>query len=366
MTDPNVQFKQKIIIFLILIFILHPIGFLYYDFNTILPPRINTTEQPIQKMRKEKNQLIFPSHICKLNGSTKDILLTQNGKIAYIASSSKGVQTLNLKDPYAPKLLATLKYPKSTYNHASSLALSTNEKTLYVKDPTIGIYSIDVRNPQKQKILATYPTVNTPSNISLSDDGKALYIVGKKGLSIVDIRQNDQIKTIMKFNNGEAYYDVVEVAKNTLYLLSLSGIDILDITDLTKPQLIGGFATLGQSRKITLSKDKTRAYISSGDSGIEVIDLKDKLHIQRSGSFTTIGNAINTTVSQNKVTIYVSTFNEDLNIIDARYPHNLELIQRVRKNHIQGQLWSSSLSPDEKILYIAYGDLGIGIVQLKQ
>ena len=368
MTDLHLKFKQKLIVSLLIVFIVPPVAFLYYQYLHVLPqkplPISKKIVEEIIPMVSDEPHYIYPHKIFKIRGTASKIILSKDGKLAFVASASRGIHILSLQNPLEPTLLYHFKYLNNAYDQARDIVLSPDEKTLFVKDSKVGIYTLDVSNPSHPKKLALYPNVKSVNKISLNGDGSRLYLAGSFGLMVADVHNKNKITIIKKINLGQAYYDVLEIQKNILYVLSSSGLEVVDITHINDPIFKEGYPTLGTPLNIILSENRTRAYISSGDSGVEIINIKNIFHPTPFGVFTPVGYTTHTTISKDGKRIFISNLNDDVDIVDVTYPYDAKLLQNIRETHDKGQIWGSVLSPDEKTLYVAYGVLGIGVVPL--
>ena len=364
MLDHHTRFKQKFYLLLLVILIVPPLGLLYYEYRAEMADQ-NTVTIPKFQDHTETNAKLSLKHIFRLRGNVKQIELSKDGKTAYVCADSRGVYIVDLQKPLKPKIISQFKYFKNSYDKARNIALSKDQSLLFVRDAQAGIYSVDISNPTEPILLTTYASESPMSGFVLSADAQRLYISHTDGLTIADIRSHDQIIPIASLKQKKGYLGLVETADDLLYLLNNYGVDIVDISSIQEPRLVGKFDSLGRPEKIMLSNRKTRAYLSCGNAGVEIIDLNNPMSPKPAGSFTTAGFANSTSVSKNGDTIYVSNSNNDIEIVDVTDPDNPKLRHRIHEDKTQPrQVLSSTLSIDEKILYIAHGTLGMAIVEL--
>ncbi|QOP45677.1 LVIVD repeat-containing protein [Sulfurimonas paralvinellae] len=354
MIDYQEAFKKRVFILFLLILIITPITVIY------LGKKSSTLNE------KAPGLSVKNSFALHLRGSVQDIKLSKNSKTAYTAAGSRGIYILDVENSMKPKLIGQFKYFSNSYDKARSVELAEERNMLFVKDAQAGIYSIDITNPVEPKLLDTYKSENPIYAFCLSEDLKTIYIADKKGIAVADIQDPDAINVIAYHSIEKRYINLIEVNKNTLYLLCESGIDIL-YTDGSQPaKLIGSYTTAGDAKKMTLSKDKTKAFVSIGNSGVEILDIANKLYPKPLGIFKTSAAADKTIVSRNAKIIYVADTNGDIEIADIQNPDSGELLQKIRtKLSAQEKLWDIALSVDEKKLFTASGIEGVRVVKLK-
>ena len=384
--DPNVSFLHRARLLLVIISIILPILFLIYKFThpTLSPYQevstAVTTQNPSLGLETIEINKMLP-----LRGTTKEIIINTQGNLAYVAAYGQGVHTLSLEKPLAPVVLSSFKY-NDRYDGVIKLKLSKDEKSLYVLDEKKGVYSLDVRDPSTSKLI-DFIAIPNGQSMTLSSSGHKIYISGKFGLGIININQDGMFAllgrlhylsgkktyTMEKFLPHQQYNmlkeiaDVVEVDANTLYLMSRHP-DVVDVSDLSNIKVITHFSTLGFGRQATISGNRQRMYLSSGDSGIEIFDISDYKSPRPLGGHNTESSAGHTSISKDKNILYVSTCKGGLQVFDITYPYDPKLIKRVdiKKDVKKGHAITSALSRDEKVLYIAYGVSGLGIVSFEQ
>jgi len=354
MIDYQSKFKQKLVFLLLIIFLLPLIIILYLGKN------LDTNVQKNTLLSIEKSTTL------NLRGTIKDIQLSKDSKTAYLIAGSRGVYIIDIENTLKPKLISQFKYFKNSYDKAKSIELAQESNRLFIRDAQAGIYSIDIENPLEPILLATYKSNLAVYDICISKDEDTLYISDEDGITIADIREPDTIKTMSKFATNKKYFDMVEVKENILYLLSSYGIDILDVSVLKRPETVGNYVALGDSKKMTLSNDKTRAFLSNGSSGVEILDIANKLNPKPLGIFKT-SKVINLTiVSKDAETIYVSNLNDSIAVVDIRNPDDAKQLQEININPAKkAKVCDMALSKDENKLLIANGVDGMKIIQLK-
>lgn len=354
MIDYQSKFKQKLIFLLLLILIFPFIIIFYFGQKS----DIGIKQAPLTSIQ---NSTTF-----NLRGTIRDIKLSKDSKTAYVTAASRGVYIIDVQNPLKPRLLSQFKYFKNSYDKARSIELAEDKNILFVRDAQAGIYSIDIANPSEPKLLSTYKSQAPIYEFCISKNTDIIYISDADGIKIADIKNSDEIKVVTKYDKKRKYFDIVEVKENIIYLLSSHGIDIVDISSAKGPELVGNYLALGDAKRITLSKNKTSAFLSSGYSGIEILDIANKLNPKPLGIFKTSKMVKNTIVSKNAKTIYISNFNNTIEIVDIKNPDDAKQLQEINIDSTKkAKLWDIALSVDENRLFVANGVGGIKIINLR-
>jgi len=385
MQDPNLGFLRKNRLILLGIAMVLPMVFLYYKFTHL--PESSKAEALVSTT---KNALPFTfetveiSTMLALPGTTRDIILNTQGDLAYVAAFGQGIHILSLTDPLNPIRLSSFKHsPK--YDGIVKLALSKDEKTLYALDIKKGLYSVDVQNPNKPRLIS-FVSLRGGTNLTLSSNNNRVYVSATFGVAVVRITPSrtlallgrlhylpdrkvyimDKYQPNIQYARFEEIADVVEVDETTLYLMSKHP-DVVDVRDLSAIKIVSHFSTLGNAQQVTVSENRQRMYISSGHSGIEIFGIADQAHPKPLGGHNSEGLALHSTLSKEGNILFVSSLNRGLELFDITYPYDPKLLKRVDKEHDtkKGQVHGSAISADGKVLYVAYGVIGLGVMDLR-
>ena len=385
--DPNLSFLRKSQRILLGISVLIPALFLYYKFTH---PIVIAQKEAVETLAHKATQktvleldTLKINKILPLSGTSRDIVLNTQGDLAYVAAYGQGVHILSLKSPLNPVVLSSFRH-NAKYDDTIKVLLSPDEKILYVLGAT-GLYNLNIQDPRHPQLIS-FLALKGGHNLTLSKDNRRIYVSGAFGVGIVRIKKDKSLAIqgrlhylldrkqyiVDKFSNiqyamFEQVADVIEVDDNILYIISRHP-DVIDITDLSSVKTIAHFSTLGYAQQVTVSENRQRIYISSGDSGIEIFDISDYLHPKPLGGHNTEGSARHSTLSKHGNVLFVSSLNRGLEIFDITYPYDPKLLKRVEKKSdtLKGQAHGSASSADGKVLYIAYGVIGLGIITLEK
>ena len=384
--DPNLSFLRKNRLILLGISVALPVAFLVYKY---MHPALKPVTDALTSTATRKSTLAFEAveitKIVPLAGTTRDIVLNTKGDLAYVAAYGQGVHVLSLERPLTPEVLSSFKY-RSKYDSVIKLLLSEDEKILYALDEKRGVYSLDVQDPTHLKLI-DFISLGGGKNFTLSSSNRRIYVSGKFGVGVIALKKDKKFELLgrihylpdlkkyvmdtylpdIQYADFEKVADVVEVDADTFYIMSRHP-DVINISDLSNIKILTHFSTLGSVREVTISENRERMYLASGESGIEIFDISDHQHPRPLGGHNTESPAEHTTISKNKNKLYVSTFRGGLQFFDITYPYDPKLIKSVelKKGVKKGHAVGSALSVDEKVLYVAYGVTGLGIMTLEK
>ncbi|WP_457745959.1 LVIVD repeat-containing protein [Sulfurimonas sp.] len=354
MIDYQSKFKQKLIILLLIIFIVPLLIVLYFGEKS----HINVKSNPLLSIQN--------STTLHLRGTIRDIKLSKDSKTAYVAAASRGIYILDISNVLKPKLISQFKYFKNSYDKARKIALVEDKNMLFVQDAQSGLYSIDITNLSEPKLLSTYKPQALIYTFCVSKNTNNLYISDADGIKIVNIKNPDEIKLVAQYNTKKKYFSIIEVKKHLLYLLSSNGIDIVDTSFSKKLKFVGNYIAAGDPKNITLSYNKTRAFLSNGYSGVEILNISNKLNPKAIGLFATTKIVENTVVSKDAHTIYILNANGSIEIVDIKNPDNAKHLQEIKVNpSTKTKVWNIALSEKADNLVVADGIVGIKTIKLK-
>jgi len=203
-------------------------------------------------------------------------------------------------------------------------------KVLYVvADRTLRI--IDVTNPSVPQAAGAF---TFPEHIrSFAVSGSHVYVLADfHGIRILDVSSpaSPVLRGSLELKGG--YFTIVLFDKNVLLASSiLSGLQIIDVSDVAKPGLLASYFTDGYAQSISVSRPL--AYVMDDPTGLYVFDLSNprspavvtllKLNVpqqQGSGAITTASVAVSEAVAERspKVAVLLDSTNGLLRFYDVR------------------------------------------------
>ena len=215
------------------------------------------------------------------------------------------------------------------------------------------------------------------------------------------------IESLGAFSNPSKVYDLaLSSSHSEIYLASgNTGLSVIDITNLSSPELISAFDTDGLTRAIALSSDGNAVFLADGTRGLKIVNVSDaaspeligQLEIGESvydielsnggnllyavhlsgtsvvdisdpsnplivSTLPSPGDAQAIALSKDGTLAYVGDGYEGFHIIDISEATELTLIKSV---DTPGEIYSLSLSSDDSLLYLADGSYGFKVFNVK-
>ncbi len=122
-------------------------------------------------------------------GISADIVLSKDGKKAYVANKKPGIKILDISNSSNPTLIS--KFDNDGFGGksiAKSIALSNDGKVLYVANRKTGVMAVDVSDASNPKLLTTAKTSGIAEGVMVSKCGNYLYVAdGKAGIKVLKI-----------------------------------------------------------------------------------------------------------------------------------------------------------------------------------
>jgi hypothetical protein len=233
-----------------------------------------------------------------------------------------------------------------------------------------GNVGIGTTNPSEKLALAGgnflhYASGNPTlkGNYDTSGSARAVYISGKhayvadgaSGLQIIDI-SNLSSPTLTGTYNTPGNALGVSVAGKYAYISDgASGLQVIDISNPTSPSLSGTYDTTGDARGIYVSGKY--AYVADGTSGLHIIDVSDPTSPSLSGTYDTADIAQGVYVLGKYA--YVADNATGLVIINISNPSSPSLVGTYNTS---GAAYSVYVSG--KYAYVADGTSGLQIINV--
>lgn len=171
-----------------------------------------------------------------------------SGNLAYSASSwgsNCGLETLDVSDPAHPRRIGAM-------TNAGTLALALAGQHLYAL--TAGgqveeLQVIDVRDPVSPQLLGVYQTEGRAYEFAVSDGLAYMLQQGASNetnasgnrLLVIDVSYPSAPKRIGAYacDIRDGFYRSIAISGHYAYLLTDSGLDVLDISDPRQPRKVG-------------------------------------------------------------------------------------------------------------------------------
>ncbi|WP_455211231.1 LVIVD repeat-containing protein [Kaarinaea lacus] len=229
----------------------------------------------------------------------KESVLTASGNTLYALnfaqSSVKALASIQLNNTITAL---------QVYDNYLLCATATGELLLYDIDTD---YTFNVKN-----------TVNLGDSITAIavDTDKAYVLVNKTQLTI--LRLSDfKAKPLTNITLQRRYHDLT-VSGTTVYLTGdKTGVQIIDISNLNKPQFYPAFSISGVGQDVSI--DNNLAFVAGGTAGMTVFDVSDPQQIRWLGNHNKMGSVYGVSVYQGIIAI-TNNANQRLVSLDVSNP----------------------------------------------
>lgn len=204
-----------------------------------------------------------------------NIAVSASQNLVAVTNNGQGVQSIQLIDPKAERILDHAIVKKSWYG----LKFSRDEKTLYASggnDNWILVFNIAARRLQLKdsiRLGAKWPNKISPAGIDIDDAANRLYVVTKENnaLYVVDLKTK-KTRTQIPLP-AEAYSCLLSPDKKTLYI-SLWGADRVAVFDVATEKIKTTIPVGDNPNEMLLTRNGTYLYVANAnDNSVSVIHL---------------------------------------------------------------------------------------------
>lgn len=257
-------------------------------------------------------------------GGYRDVHIS--GNYAFATAWEYGFHILNISDPSKPMLISKVDFGDTSTIVNRCFVVGNYA---YVANFGFGLRIVDVSDPAKPMTVASLFESDWIWDIHVSD--KYLYVLAISGLHILDITDPINL-TELGFCLPDTIADesALYVSGDYAYIAdSWMGLLIVDIRDPTSPVKVGFFDTPGWVHEVFVSGN--HAFVANGDfSVVDVSDPSDPVtvsSIEKLDDRLDHGDAIGVWVSNTYA--YVVGYKGRLSIIDVSDPLNPEVLGGV-------------------------------------
>ncbi|NGX43822.1 MAG: hypothetical protein K940chlam7_02127, partial [Chlamydiae bacterium] len=252
-----------------------------------------------------KGQSLCPQLMGNYLSAGHDIAIS--GNYAYVASSSSGLQIIDVSNVANPTLVGSYNTP----GDARGVAISGNYA--YVADGYLGgLQIIDVSNAANPTLAGSYNASRTPQGVAVS--GNYAYVADHDRCLIIDVSNVTNPTLAGSYYSPGAHS--VALSGNYAYVAdTVSGLRIIDISNVSNPTLTGSYSTAGEARRVVLFGNY--AYVTEFRrwSGFEIIDVSSTASPALASSYNMSDWADSIAISAPYA--YVANAQSGLQIIDV-------------------------------------------------
>ena len=165
-----------------------------------------------------------------LYGDALDLVLSEDGSIAYIATGEVGFVVVDMYDPYRPAILES--YFLQEYTNRISLE-NGNLSLSYTPELLNGYFAtstFDVSSPLSPEFISTQNGYNNPKQTDLRVDNR-LYLLDEDGFKVFDVSNSIEPQEIASYSLFSSAYSF-EIYGDMIYIANgRSGIRVLKIVN---------------------------------------------------------------------------------------------------------------------------------------
>lgn len=295
----------------------------------------------------------------------------------YLACSYDGVQIFDIQNPIEPEFLGAFDTPFLTYD------LFVKDSLAYVLD-NFDFIILDVKDPSSPSNTFNYslPKISfdfviSNNNAFIAGNSQWAGVMEYKIPSIYSfqrpspfrstIMQNESFLHIVDLQNPvspqiiynypmQCISDIV-ISNNYAYVTDYkSGLFIIDISDLSSPNLVGVYNNLFTYEKMALSK--THAFIFTLSGNLEAINITDPSSPKHEG-FVFVGHTITAATVQDSFVYACVEGLSTFRIVDIQDPSNMKIIGSSK--YLQNPF---DFAISEDYAYIASGLDGLVVLDI--
>ncbi len=285
-------------------------------------------------------------------GSSKGVALL--GNYALVGDDDRGLQIINIEDPYHPRWTAELP-PKAMARLGLAYTMKLVGATLYLADHRGGFHIIDLSDIKHPQRLGGYDTPGKAWDIDVVDD-VAFVADDRAGLLIFDVSDSSSPKPFAQFNPG-GQAEAVALQDGRAYVAFFDkGLYTLDVRNPRKASVIGHTPIPGNARGLELGDGLV--YVASWEAGLQIVDTRNSIVPRIIGSFDTDGAAWGVKVKDGYA--YVLDWWGGIKIVDVGQPSWPTYVDRYQARGTLQQLRSKG-----GYLYAASGIGGLQVYDIK-
>ena len=220
-------------------------------------------------------------------GSAFDVVA--NATHAFVSHFMGDLHIVDVSNPSSPQPTGNVSLPDMGLAFGGAPhGLSLHGEALYVADGNAGIHHVDVSDPANPSVSETFGTGATFFGVTVA--GGYTFAATSAGLKVYDVARTN-VATASLSGNAHARSVVVSADGQTAFLANFNGgLDIFDISTPSNPQPLDNYSTSGLGHGVALSNDESLAFVADGPNGKLVLDVSDTSDIKFVGNHATTGS----------------------------------------------------------------------------
>jgi hypothetical protein len=224
--------------------------------------------------------------------------MTAVGNELYVFDQQGVVTLYNVANPHTPVVLGTLLVDSYYFYYAYKAPLAASDRIAYVA-ASYQLHIIDFTVPTTPTHVSAYLDMNV---LDMAVDGNYLYTAGESGIQVIDVSVSTQPEVIGYFPT-QSPVNAIQVVDGHAYIVTGDwyGPNRLRIVDVTRPDSlreVGSYATPGQAFAIVVAD----SYAYVGDSrGLRIYNVADPTRPWVAAAFDTASAVADIVVSGDEI-----------------------------------------------------------------
>lgn len=248
------------------------------------------------------------------SGYAADVWVT--GSMAYLADEHNGLQIIDISSPETPLHLGN-------FNNCQANTIQVVGSEAYIGGAR-NFYVVDISDPSHPAELG---------KCALSGDAEDLFVINKNvyiaegvdGLQIINISDPKKPEVIATYEMPGYSTRGINVVNTLAYVADSDGIEIIDLSRIgpTTPRIIGKYKTSGDAVDVGVAG--STAYIADGDKGLKIVDITDSAAPTLVSVYTPIGSTKKVQVVDNRAYLLNTGNLQIIDITDQAHPKNIDI-----------------------------------------
>ncbi len=264
--------------------------------------------------------------------------------------------------------------------YMENIALSKDETMIYTvgqdynkRHGLIAINVADKTSPKYYNNLNTY--ISKPVRVTVSSSGKKVFVADEySGLQIVDSSNPKRLKPFSSYDESSSIYDIVLSKDNTKAFISSTyyekkSLAVIDIEDLNNPKLIGELKLSSRPNGLKLTKDESKIF-SFSYTNLQIIDIDSYNQPIVISELNTTNYIHDIVLTKDEKKAFIAHDEGGILVVDISNllaPKILtSLDAREDRDNSIANAYKIVLSKDEKRLFVAYYAEGVKIIDIQE
>jgi len=283
-----------------------------------------------------------------LVGQTKDIHIT--GTFAITANGENGLQIITLTRRENPQIFGNI------YTHGDATAIAPYPGYLYVANGSDGLGIIETPSLAHPAFLASFPTGDNPWAIACKE-GFAYLSNSRSGLRVIQTAQ-PRLPRIVSTIPATQSANFSSVSGNTLYMADSTRFRTYDISDPSKPLLLGSLAMNDIIESFLIQGNY--AYLANFTFGVQSVDIsKPKTPLLKGSAFSPSILGLASDIDLDQGIAYVANVSAGLWIVDFHnplFPFTISTLEQFTA--------ASNIKKSQHRIYMTNGSSGVEVIDV--